>query len=197
MSTMLELFTAFFRIGLFSFGGGYAMIPLIQSEIERHGWLSASQFADIIAVAEMTPGPIAINSATYVGYQTAGVAGGLIATTGVVMPSLILVLLVARLIGGFQKHPLNTAVFYGIRPVVVGLILSAALFIARTTVIRIDADSLQGWLADLSADPLHTINLLAVAVFAAVYYLEQRYKLHPLILIGAAGAFTMAFRLIF
>ena len=95
MSLLFELFYSFFRIGLFSFGGGYAMIPWIQSEILHHGWLTADQFADIVAVAEMTPGPIAVNSATYVGYMTAGVVGSMVATAGVTLPSLLLILLVA------------------------------------------------------------------------------------------------------
>lgn len=85
----LKLFLSFVKIGLFSFGGGYAMIPLIQKEIESHGWLTPSQFIDIIAIAEMTPGPIAINSATFVGYNTAGFLGGAVATFGVALPSLV------------------------------------------------------------------------------------------------------------
>jgi chromate transporter len=88
----LSLLITFFKIGLFSFGGGYAMIPMIEREIESHGWLSPAEFIDIIAIAEMTPGPIAVNSATFVGFKTAGILGGLFATLGVALPSLLLIL---------------------------------------------------------------------------------------------------------
>ena len=110
----IKLLLTFMKIGLFSFGGGYAMIPMIEKEIEGHGWLSATEFFDIVAIAEMTPGPIAVNSATFVGYRTAGYFGGLIATIGVAIPSLVLILIISRYFFKFQKHPLNTAVFYGL-----------------------------------------------------------------------------------
>ena len=99
----LRLFFSFFKIGLFSFGGGYAMIPMIQKEIEINGWLAASEFVDIIAIAEMTPGPIAINSATFVGYKTAGFFGGMVATMGVALPSIILVFIVSSFFFKIQK----------------------------------------------------------------------------------------------
>ncbi len=93
----LELFLAFFRIGLFSFGGGYAAVPLIQSEIvDGHKWLEMSQFADLITIAEMTPGPIAVNSATFVGQQIAGLPGAIVCTLGCIMPSFLIVLLLLR-----------------------------------------------------------------------------------------------------
>ncbi len=102
----LDLFLSFFKIGLFSFGGGYAMIPLIQKEITRNGWITPSEFVDIIAIAEMTPGPIAVNSATFVGYKTAGLFGGLVATIGVALPSAMLIFLIADFIQKYKTHPL-------------------------------------------------------------------------------------------
>jgi chromate transporter len=189
MSILIELFLCFFRIGLFSFGGGYAMIPLIQSEIIRHNWLSEAQFADIIAIAEMTPGPIAVNSATYVGYSSAGVWGSLVSTTGVTLPSFLLVLLIARFYSRVQSHPINTMVFYGLRPVVVGLIVSAGLFIGKTALIVSGIDQKWSeWFSQLIKDPFKTIQPIAWVLFVATLIIQHKYKLHPLWIIGGAGA---------
>jgi len=92
----LKLLFTFFKIGLFSFGGGYAMIPMIEKEIEANKWLTSDEFVDIIAISEMTPGPISVNSATFVGYKTAGIFGGMFATLGVALPSLILILIISH-----------------------------------------------------------------------------------------------------
>ncbi|NLO34947.1 MAG: chromate transporter [Clostridiaceae bacterium] len=198
MSLLFELFYSFFRIGLFSFGGGYAMIPLIQSEILHHGWLTADQFADIVAIAEMTPGPIAVNSATYVGYMTAGVAGSLVATAGVTLPSLLLILLVASFVSRYQKHPLYTMIFYGLRPVVVGLIASAAVFIGKTALVHVAADqTLRNWFATLFSKPLAAIQPAALLIFAAALIIHHKFKLHPLILIMGAGLAGILLRFIF
>lgn len=198
MMLFLELFWSFFRIGLFSFGGGYAMIPLIQSEITQHGWLTAAQFADILAIAEMTPGPIAVNSATYVGYETAGIIGSLCATAGVTMPSLLLVLLVAGIFRKYQNHPLNTMIFYGIRPVVVGLIVSAALFIGKTAMINVTADQdFRQWLNTFSQKPLEAIVPIALVLFVISLLVQIKFKLHPLLLIFGAGAASLLLHLVF
>lgn len=129
------LFKTFFFIGLFGFGGGYAMIPLIQEEIVfNHAWLTAQQFADIIAVAEITPGPIAINTATYVGYQAAGITGSVCATLGVVFPSFILVSTLAGIVLKNKENPYFQGVFQGLRPVVVALIIGAAIILGAQTI---------------------------------------------------------------
>jgi chromate transporter len=194
---LLELFWSFFRIGLFSFGGGYAMIPLIQSEIQQHGWLTAAQFADIVAIAEMTPGPIAINSATYVGYMVAGIAGSLVATAGVTLPSLLLVLLVARFFARYQNHPLYTMIFYGIRPVVVGLIASAAIFIGKTALVTVvENQTFRQWLAEFAHRPLAVISPIALLIFALALLTQLKIKLHPLIVIGGAGLLSMLLHVI-
>jgi hypothetical protein len=99
----LELFGVFFKIGLFGFGGGYAMIPLLEGEISAHGWLPVREFADIVAISQMTPGPIMVNAATYIGYRVAGFLGSAIATFGVSLPSLVLVMLVAHSIRVFKE----------------------------------------------------------------------------------------------
>ncbi len=123
---ILTLFLTFFKIGAFTFGGGYAMIPLIQREIvEKHGWMTDEDILDIFAIAESTPGPIAINSATFVGYRTAGFLGAAAATTGVVLPSFVIILLISFLLTGFADIPAVQYAFFGIRAGVLALLVKA------------------------------------------------------------------------
>jgi chromate transporter len=130
-----NLFSTFFFIGAFSFGGGYAMIPLIQQEIVyKHAWLTSKQFADIIAVSQMTPGPIAINAATYVGYKINGFWGSVFATAGVALPSFILILTLANIILRNKNNPYFKGAFNGLRPVVVALIVGAGLLLWKETI---------------------------------------------------------------
>lgn len=126
-----ELFITYLKIGLFGFGGGYAMLPLIQEEVvERHQWLTVSQFTDIVAISQMTPGPIAINSATYIGYVTTGnVFGAFLATLGVCLPPTLLTLLACKFYANFRNNRLVEGMFRGIRPVVIGLMASAAVLL--------------------------------------------------------------------
>ncbi len=138
MDILLELFITFFKIGAFSFGGGYAMLPLIEEEvIGHHGWISSREFIDIIAVSEMTPGPIAINSATFLGYRVAGVLGSALATLGVVLPSFIVMSLIFHFVTRFKNSKYVDWAFNGIRPVVLGLIASAAVSVAGSSFIDI------------------------------------------------------------
>ena len=125
----LQLFYTFFKIGLFGFGGGYAMLSMIQGEVvTRYGWVSSQEFTDIVAISQMTPGPIGINAATYVGFTSTGsVWGSIIATFAVVLPSFILMLTISKFFLKYQKHPVVESVFSGLRPAVVGLLASAAL----------------------------------------------------------------------
>lgn len=129
---VLELFATFFMIGVCTFGGGYAMIPLITEEVMRHQWLTESEIVDFIAVSESTPGPFAINIATYVGIETAGPLGAVAATLGVVLPSLIIIIIVAKCYDKFRKAKPVDAALQGIRPVAVGLIGTAVISIGRT-----------------------------------------------------------------
>lgn len=132
---LLDLFWSFFKVGLFSFGGGYAMIPLMEAElITRHAWLTAAEFIDILAIAETTPGPISINAATFVGFRLAGITGSAAATIGVVSPSLIILLV----LGSFlmktikMKDPRVESVIRGLRPAVIILVLLAAFSLGKT-----------------------------------------------------------------
>ncbi len=126
LKRILTLFLTFFKIGAFTFGGGYAMIPLIQREIvEKHGWMTDEDILDIFAIAESTPGPIAINSATFVGFRTAGFWGSALATTGVVLPSFVIILLISFLLTGFADIPAVQYAFFGIRAGVLALLVKA------------------------------------------------------------------------
>ena len=129
----LQLFWSFLQIGLFSFGGGYAAIPLIQGQIvDQHGWLSMPEFTDLVTISQMTPGPIAINSATFVGIKIAGLAGALVATLGCILPSCIIVTLIARLYLKYRSMALLQGVLGSLRPAVIALIASAGISILIT-----------------------------------------------------------------
>ena len=127
---LLQLFAVFFRIGLFTFGGGYGMIPLIQQETLSRGWLSEEMLYRFIGVCESTPGPIAVNMATFVGSSQAGPAGAACATLGVVLPALIVMLLIAAVLSGFRENRFVRAAMAGIRPVVAGMIVATGLWAA-------------------------------------------------------------------
>ncbi len=125
----LELFYVFFLIGLFTFGGGYAMIPMIQSEVVSRGWISASMLTDFIAISEVTPGPFAINISTFVGAHVGGVLGAICSLIAVVLPSFIIILIIALILNKFMSSRYVKGALNGVKPIVVGLILSTALFL--------------------------------------------------------------------
>jgi len=181
----LKLLITFFKIGLFSFGGGYAMIPLIQSEIESNNWLTTAEFVDIIAIAEMTPGPIAVNSATFVGYKIAGFFGSVAATSGVVLPSFILAILVSMIFYKFQNHPLKISAFYGIRPVIAGLVMTSTIFIAETSIFK-QSLSLE-MLMNLLKAPLEVIDIPSVIIAVLALLALIKFKVHPILVIFGSG----------
>lgn len=129
---LLILFLTFLKIGAFTFGGGYAMIPLIQAEVQSHGWLSAEELVNFVAIAESTPGPIAVNMATFVGTRMAGIPGAICATVGVVLPSYIIILIVAKCFQKFKSSRVVSGCMSGLRPAVVGLIGSAVISVGET-----------------------------------------------------------------
>jgi chromate transporter len=161
------------------------MIPLIQKEIESHSWLTASEFADIIAIAEMTPGPIAVNSATFVGYKAGGILGGMFATIGVALPSIIIILLISGFFFKFQNHPLNTSIFYFVRPIIAGLIITAAIFVAETAIFNYELNVAN--LAKVFTEQLDFINFKSVLILLASLIAILKTKLHPILIIIASG----------
>ena len=133
----ITLFTTFVKIGLFSFGGGYAMIPLIQQEVvDKNAWISLEQFTDIIAISQITPGPIAINVATFIGYTTTGnILGATLATLGVVLPSLIIMIVLVKFLSKTQDNIYVIRAFKGLRLIVIGLILGAAFSLMKPAIL--------------------------------------------------------------
>ena len=129
---LIELFLAFLKIGAFTFGGGYAMIAMIQAEAERHGWLTPEELVDFVALSESTPGPLAVNMATFVGMRTGGIPGAIIATLGIVLPSFIIILIIAKCFEKYKKNKAVGGIMSGLKPAVVGLIATAFLSVART-----------------------------------------------------------------
>ena len=128
----LELFITFFKIGAFTFGGGYAMLPLIQAEVQQKGWMSLQDLVNFIAVSESTPGPFAVNIATYVGSETSGILGACCATIGVTLPSFVVILIIAKCLERFQNSKLVQGCLSGLKPAVVGLIAASLLSVAQT-----------------------------------------------------------------
>ncbi len=125
----LTLFLEFFKMGLFTFGGGYAMIPLIEETVLKYGWLTEARFSEMLGVCESTPGPVAINMATYIGSVQGGLLGSLVATLGVVLPSFFIILLIAAILKNFTNHPIFKGFVRGVQPVVIGLILSTGVIL--------------------------------------------------------------------
>lgn len=185
MTLLVKLFITFFKIGLFGFGGGYAMIPLISDEITRNQWLTESEFIQIIGIAEMTPGPIAVNSATFVGYRLNGIPGSLVATLGVTMPSLLILIFISTFFFKYYKHPLVDRIFWGIRPVIAGLVFSAVLILARTTFLVGGAWPASGW------PMLEPATLVSFVVILGLAYGFKK-KIHPILYIVIAGVIGFA-----
>ena len=180
----LELFLTFFQIGLFGFGGGYAMLSMIQGEVvSNHHWISSSEFTDIVAISQMTPGPIGINSATYVGYTAAinagyspvwGVLASMTATFAVVLPSFILMIAISRFFLKYQKHPMVEAVFRGLRPAVVGLLAAAALLLMT-------AENFGNFQTDTYQ------FIVSICIFLVAFIGTRKYKVSPILMIVLCG----------
>lgn len=179
-----ELFITFFKIGLFTFGGGYAMLPLIQEEVLAHGWVTETEVVNFIAVAESTPGPFAINMSTYVGSilggQALGVIGSVLgaacATLGVVLPSFIIILIIARCYEAFKKNKIVKGAMSGLKPAVIGLIGAAVLTIAQSALFV--ADSSGAIVYDFTSYAF----FCAIGIFAVMAVLAFK-KVHPILLI--------------
>lgn len=133
---LLDLFLTFFKIGAFTFGGGYAMLPLIQEEVVAKGWLAEKEIINFIAVSESTPGPFAINISTYIGSEMSGILGAICATLGVVLPSLIIIILVAKFFDKFKTNKIVKGCMTGLKPAVIGLIGASVLSIGETVFIE-------------------------------------------------------------
>lgn len=180
---LFELFYTFFTIGLFTIGGGYAMLPLIQERVVQNGWLDPSQIIDFIAVSESTPGPFAINIATYVGIEMGGILGAVCATLGVVLPSFIIILIVARCYERFKTSRIVAGAMTGLRPVVIGLIGSAVLSMALEVFFA----------AGLTLAAVTSYWFVAsLIIFALALVLVFVLKAHPIVVILLSAALGIA-----
>ncbi|ODM26384.1 chromate transporter [Acetivibrio mesophilus] len=175
---LLELFWSFFQIGMFSIGGGMAAIPLIQNQVVNlHHWLTLTEFTDLITIAEMTPGPIAINSATFVGIRIAGIPGAIVATIGCIMPSCIIVSLLAWIYFKFKELAVVQGVLSGLRPTIVALIASAGLSIFILTV----------WGEEGFSTNPQTSNLVSVLLFTVAIFILRKWKPNPIYVMLGSG----------
>ena len=182
----LQLFLSFLQIGLFSFGGGYAAMPLIQGQVVTdHGWLSMTEFTDLITISQMTPGPIAINSATFVGIKIAGIPGALVATIGCILPSCIIVTLVAKLYLKYRNMAVLQGILNSLRPAVVAMIASAGISILITAF----------W-GNEAAVILSQTNWVMVLIFAGCIVLLQKFRMNPIWVMILAGVVNTAVSLI-
>ncbi len=169
----LYLFIEFFKTGLFAVGGGLATLPFLSKMSEKYPWFTSAELADMIAVSESTPGPIGVNMATYAGINAGGVLGALCSTTGLVMPSVIVVLIVAKMLDKFNSSKTVKSAFEGLRPAVVGLIAAAGCELARISLLNMDATAIVGML-----------NIKAIILFAALSVAVLKLKkLHPIVFI--------------
>ncbi len=184
---LLRLFYEFFKVGLFSIGGGLATLPFLKEMAGRTGWFTVEQLYDMLAVSESTPGPIGVNMATYVGFTTAGVLGSVVATLGLVTPSVIIILIVALFLKSFKDNKYVKSAFYGLRPASMGLICTAGLGVLLISLFNIDLFKSTGNIADL-------FIFKAIILFAALFALSQIFKkVHPVVWIGVAAAVGAVF----
>ena len=187
---LLRLFWEFFKTGLFAVGGGMATLPFLYDMSARTGWFTQARLADMIAVSESTPGPIGVNMATYVGFETAGIPGAVVATLGLICPSIIIILLLARVLKQFRESKTVDAVFYGLRPCSIALIAAAGLLVARVTFLNQDA---------LAAgfNPAELLRwkelLLAAVLLVLTRFVEPLKKLHPVVFIALSAAVGILF----
>ena len=184
IAELIELFLTFFRIGFFTIGGGLAMLPMIQQELVDAGRMTMRDAIDMVALSEMTPGPFAVNSATFAGMRLYGVAGALAATLGVVAPSFIICLIIAKRFFSALDAPVTKAVFKGLRPVVYALILSAMLTVCSSALAPMGLGNLNG-LFDVD---WAVFGIAVVGSFALV-----KFKLNPIIIICAAAGIGALF----
>ena len=176
----LRLFYEFFKTGLFAVGGGMATLPFLYDMSTKTGWFDQAKLADMIAVSESTPGPIGVNMATYVGFETAGILGAIIATLGLICPSVIVILIIARVLKQFRDNPTVDAVFYGLRPCSVALIAAAGLLVAKIT-----------FLDGTALKPKELI--LAAVLLVLTRYVKKVKDLHPIIFIAASAVVGILF----
>ncbi|MBQ7796874.1 MAG: chromate transporter [Lachnospiraceae bacterium] len=192
MGIYLQLFVEFFKAGLFAVGGGMATIPFLYDISDKTGWFTHGQLTDMIAISESTPGPIGVNMATYVGYTTSGIPGAIIATLGLITPSIIVILIIAGFLKAFKDNKYVQSAFYGLRPASTGLIAAAGLGVVTLVVLNQDKYALTGSIMDL-------INIPNIILMLVLYYFTAKCKktkgLHAAAFIAASAVIGIVLRL--
>ncbi len=183
----LRLIFEFAKTGLFSVGGGLATLPFLYEMSDKTGWFSHADIADMIAISESTPGPIGINMATYAGFKTAGVPGGIFASLGLALPSVIIILIIAKFLKHYRNNRFVTGAFYGLRPASIAMITAAGLNVAKVAMINLPAFQTSGSVGELF---LWKACVLAVLLFIA----QRKLKWNPVIFIAISAVVGIVFR---
>ncbi len=184
----LLLFFEFFKTGLFAVGGGLATLPFLINLTYKYDWFNQSMLADMIAVSESTPGPMGVNISTYAGFTSGGVIGGIIATLGLITPSIIIIIIIAKFLDKFKTNKSVEAVFQGLRPASVGLIAVAAFEVIKIALLNINKFLETNNIVDL-------INIKSCILFLIMFYTIMKYKKHPIVYIGIAAVIGICFKL--
>lgn len=185
--TLLRLFYEFAKVGLFAIGGGLATLPFLYDMAETIGWFTAADVANMIAVSESTPGALGINMATYAGYITAGVTGGIVATLGLISPSILIILIIARMLSKFKDNPLVQKGLYGLRPASVALVAAAGVSVAEVTLVSLPSIEAGAW----GSAVVWPAVILGVVIFIA----QRKFpKIHLVAFIVFAGVVGAVFR---
>lgn len=181
--TYILLFFEFFKTGLFAIGGGLATLPFLYEMADKYPWFDKGMLTDMIAVSESTPGPIGVNMATYAGFSAGGVMGGIIATIGLILPSIIIILIIAVFLNKFKENKFVNYSFYGLRPAVCGLISAAAFDIICVTLLNLN----------FGTDIISLFRLKEIIMFIILFILIRKVKVHPIVFILASGILGILF----
>jgi chromate transporter len=187
---LFKLFYTFMLIGLVTFGGGYAMVPLFQRYVVDSGWISSDMLSDMIGIAQMTPGPFSVNTATFVGMKMGGIWAAIAATVGIMVPSFVIVILVAKAFDAFKNSKYVQNALYGLRPVVTGMIAAAAFSIGAETFLNSNAaEGLQkvNGVASFLSFVGQAVNFKSILIFAVVFVGSRYLKAHPILMIGLSA----------
>lgn len=183
----LRLFYEFFKVGLFSVGGGLATIPFLSDIGSRTGWFTPGDLANMIAISESTPGPMGVNMATYVGFTSFGLPGALIGPLALVFPSVVIIILISKILNKFKESKLVQDVFYGLRPASTGLIIAAGLGVAKIALLHLDQYEITKNVADL-------LNYKSIILALVIYFVMKKKDFHPILMVVASAVVGIIFK---
>lgn len=181
----IKLFAIFFKMGIFSFGGGYAMIPLIQKELQKFNKISIPDIYNLVAISEVTPGSISVNLATFVGYEIAGFLGATFATLGIIMPSFIIILVISSYLMKYEEKKLIKDALFYVKPVISALIIVAAYYVAQTSIFKKDINLYN--IMDIIKKPLSYVDLKATFILLIAIIMIKRHNIHPIAVMIISG----------